>query len=344
MKVIIVGVAGFIGSQAASRFLDMGASVVGIDNLSRRGASENLEWLRSRSSAFEFMWADIRQPNDVRRVFASHPDVHAILHLAAQVAVTTSVVDPRLDFEVNALGTLNVLEATREYCPHAALLYASTNKVYGALESVGVTENQGRYTYPDQPQGIGEGFPLDFHSPYGCSKGAADQYVRDYARTYGLRTVVFRQSCIYGTRQLGLEDQGWLAWFVIATVLGKPFTIYGDGKQVRDVLWVDDLVDLYLKALAKIEVAKGQVYNAGGGPENTLSLWGLVSLLESEMGLKITPRMADWRPGDQRVFIADISKATRELEWAPKVSPLIGVRQLVTWSMASRDLLRTILG
>jgi CDP-paratose 2-epimerase len=342
MKVMITGVAGFIGSHAASLFMDRGASVVGIDNLSRLGTSENLEWLRSRSSTFEFIWADIRQTNDVRHVFARHCDIDVILHLAAQVAVTTSVIDPWLDFEVNALGTLNVLEAMREYCPHAALLYASTNKVYGGMGGTRVAESQGRYTYRDLPQGIGEDFPLDFYSPYGCSKGAADQYVRDYSRIFGLKTVVFRQSCIYGTRQLGVEDQGWLAWFVIATVLAKPLTIYGDGKQVRDVLWVDDLVDLYFKALDKIEVANGQVYNAGGGPENTLSLWEFVSLLESQMGLKINPRMADWRPGDQRVFISDISKANRELGWAPEVSPLSGVRQLIEWTMASRDFLRTL--
>ncbi|MBA4375966.1 MAG: CDP-paratose 2-epimerase [Anaerolinea sp.] len=339
---MITGVAGFIGSHAANRFMERGASVVGVDNLSRRGTSENLEWLRSRSSAFQFVWADIRQANDVRSVFARHRDVDVILHLAAQVAVTTSVADPRLDFEVNALGTLNVLEATREYCPHAALLFASTNKVYGGMESVGVVESRGRYTYRDQPQGISEDFPLDLYSPYGCSKGAADQYVHDYARIYGLKTIVFRQSCIYGTRQLGVEDQGWLAWFAIATALGRPLTIYGDGKQVRDVLWVDDLVNLYFKALTKIEVANGQVYNAGGGPENTLSLWELISLLESEMGLKINPRMADWRPGDQRVFISDISKAKRELGWVPEVSPMVGVRQLVAWTMASRDFLGTI--
>lgn len=344
MKVMITGVAGFIGSNAAWRFLDAGASIVGIDNLSRRGASATLEWLQSRSSTFQFIWADIRQPNDLRRVFAQHRDVDVILHLAGQVAVTISVLDPWLDFEVNAIGTLNILEAMREYCPDAVFLYASTNKVYGGMESVGVVESRGRYDYRDQPQGIGEDFPLDFHSPYGCSKGAADQYVRDYAKTYGLKTIVFRQSCIYGARQLGVEDQGWLAWFAIATILGKPLTIYGDGKQVRDVLWVDDLLDLYLKAVAKIEVARGQVYNVGGGPQNVLSLWELLSLLESETGLSIKPRMADWRPGDQRVFISDISKAKRELGWAPEVSPSVGVRQLVAWTVESRDILRTLFG
>jgi CDP-paratose 2-epimerase len=342
MKVIISGVAGFIGAHTAVRFLGQGMTVVGLDDLSRRGSAENLAWIKCQGGNFQFVHADIRDANGLLNLFAAHRDSDVVVHLAAQVAVTTSVVNPRQDFEVNALGTFNVLEATRRYCPQAAFLYASTNKVYGVMEGVAGVERGGRYAYRDD-EGIGEEFPLDFHSPYGCSKGAADQYVHDYARIYGLKSVVFRQSCIYGTRQFGVEDQGWVAWFTIATVLGKPITIYGDGKQVRDLLWVDDLVDLYVRAMERIEVAAGQIYNVGGGPANTLSLLELVDLLRLKTGLTISPMMADWRPGDQRVFVANIAKAKRELGWSPHVNPQEGVSRLLDWSRSSKDLLHAVL-
>ena len=248
----------------------------------------------------------------------------AVLHLAAQVAVTTSVADPRADFEINALGTFNVLEAVRLAGAGPAVLYSSTNKVYGNLEHVHVVERDGRYAYENFPTGVDESEPLDFHSPYGCSKGAGDQYVRDYARIYGLKTVVFRQSCIYGTRQFGIEDQGWIAWFCLATLRGQPFTIFGDGKQIRDTLWVDDLINAYEAAIERIDTVSGEVFNVGGGPSNTLSLLELVAMLEAHFGRKLNPPFADWRPGDQRVFVADIGKAERLLGWRPEVSTARG--------------------
>jgi CDP-paratose 2-epimerase len=343
VKAIITGVAGFIGSHAAIRLLGEGVTVVGLDNLSRRGSVENLTWIERNGGDFHFVRTDIRNAEQVARLFAAHQDAAIVLHLAAQVAVTTSVANPREDFEVNALGTLNILEGTRECCPQAAFLYASTNKVYGAMDGVEIVERNGRHAYRERDQGIGETCPLDFHSPYGCSKGAADQYVRDYARIYGLRSVVFRQSCIYGTRQFGVEDQGWVAWFTIATALRRPTTIYGDGKQVRDVLWVDDLIDLYMRTIERIELAAGQAYNVGGGPENTLSLLELVLMLRTATGEEMSPAVAGWRPGDQKVFVSDIQKVERELGWSPVVTPREGVRRLVEWTRISKGLLRRVL-
>jgi CDP-paratose 2-epimerase len=252
--------------------------------------------------------------------------------MASQVAVTTSVVDPRTDFEINALGTFNVLEAVRAAAPGAVVFYASTNKVYGGMEDVAVVEEATRYHYRDLPGGVPESQTLDFHSPYGCSKGAGDQYVRDYARIYGLRTVVFRQSCIYGTRQFGVEDQGWVAHFCIAAVLGRPISIYGNGKQVRDVLWIEDLVRAYDLAIEKIDVAAGKVYNIGGGSANAMSVWAEFGpLLEELAGHPIPVEYGDWRPGDQPVYISDISRAQRELGWTPEVGLRDGIARLWHW-------------
>ena len=257
------------------------------------------------------------------------------------MAVTTSVADPRADFEINALGTFNVLEAVRTAAGgRPAVLYSSTNKVYGNLEHVRVVERDGRYAYEDRPYGVDETEPLDFHSPYGCSKGAGDQYVRDYARIYGLKTVTFRQSCIYGTRQFGIEDQGWIAWFCVAATLGQPFTIFGDGKQIRDTLWVGDLIDAYERALERIDAVRGEVFNIGGGPANTLSLRELVATLDRAFGRPLDPAFADWRPGDQRVFVADIRKAERALGWKPTVSTPVGVDRLLAWVRGNPGLFR----
>jgi len=344
MKVLITGAAGFIGGHAAAAFLEDGATVVGVDNLSRRGNAENLEWLRGRGGDFQFVHADIRSETDMDRLFAAHPDTDAVLHLAGQVAVTTSVQNPRMDFEANALGTLNVLEGVRLHCPEAALLYASTNKVYGGMEEVVITEKNGRYLYRDLPKGMAETAPLDFHSPYCCSKGAGDQYVRDYARIYGMRTVVLRQSCIYGTRQFGIEDQGWVAWFTIATALGKDITLYGDGKQVRDVLWVQDLVNLYRLCIRKIDIAAGNVYNAGGGADFSMSLLELLDFLGELSGKRIEPRRAGWRPGDQKCFIADITRVRNALGWTPTVTPAEGVKRLWEWTHDAREMLQSVLG
>ena len=335
MKIIITGGAGFIGSNAASRYLKRGDHVVVVDDLSRAGVDRNLAWLEGQSKEghgkLTFHKVDVRDAKATERVFADHADAGLALHLAAQVAVTTSCVDPRTDFEINALGTFNVLEGVRKAGGKTPLIYSSTNKVYGEMEDVGVVEDDGRWAYRDLPSGVSESRGLDFHSPYGCSKGCADQYVRDYHRIYGLKTVVMRQSCIYGYRQFGAEDQGWVAWFMIALQLGKPITVYGDGKQVRDILFIDDLVDAYDAALAKIEVAAGQVYNVGGGPKNVLSLRELLKFLSAKRGKNVEHGTSDWRPGDQKVFVSDISKATRELGWTPKVNASAGLEKLYAW-------------
>ncbi len=269
---LITGGAGFIGSNYVHRLLGRGETVTIYDNLSRAGASKNLAWLQESfgKNGPRLIVGDV---TDSALLAEAAQDADVIVHLAGQVAVTTSVVNPREDFEANALGTFNALEAARASNRDPVFVYASTNKVYGGMEDVPLAEDATRWRYADLEHGCPETQPLDFHSPYGCSKGSGDQYVRDYARIYGLRTVVMRQSCIYGPRQFGIEDQGWVAWFIIAAVLGRAITIYGDGKQVRDVLHVDDLLDVYDAAIEKIEVAAGQVYNIGGGPQNVMSVW-----------------------------------------------------------------------
>lgn len=335
MKFLITGGAGFIGVHAAARF-SKDHEVVIVDDLSRKGSAANLEWLRS-GHRFTFVEGDIRRKEvlaDATR--KAKPD--AVLHLAAQVAVTTSVVDPRTDFEINALGTFNVLEAVRNFAPEAVLLYASTNKVYGGMEQTGIVLRNGHYEYQDLPNGVSEEQPLDFHSPYGCSKGAADQYVRDYGRIYGLRTIVFRQSCIYGTHQFGVEDQGWIAWFTICAVTGKPVTIYGDGRQVRDVLWVGDLLNAYEAAVNRADKVRGSIFNLGGGRNNVLSLLDTVEILQKLTGKPLSPAFSEWRPGDQRVFVADTRKAEKELGWKAKVAPREGVAQLYDWVVENRGL------
>jgi CDP-paratose 2-epimerase len=275
---------------------------------------------------------------DADRIAEAAKGADVIVHLAGQVAVTTSVTNPRDDFEVNALGTFNVLEAARLSGKKPIFLYASTNKVYGGMDDVEVVEDATRWHYKDLTYGAPETQPLDFHSPYGCSKGTGDQYVRDYFRIYGLPTVVLRQSCIYGPRQFGIEDQGWLAWMIIAAVTGRKITVYGDGKQVRDVLHVDDLLDAYDAAIANIEVAKGQVYNMGGGVNNVLAIWAEFGpMIESLLGKKIEVARGDWRPGDQRVFYADYRKAERELGWKPKISLEEGIERLFQWVKENKD-------
>jgi len=280
--------------------------------------------------------ADVRDASAIAEA-AHQADV--IVHLAGQVAVTTSVTNPRDDFEANALGTFNTLEAARLSERNPVFIFASTNKVYGGMDDVKVVEDATRWRYAELPNGCSESQPLDFHSPYGCSKGTGDQYTRDYERIYGLRSVVFRQSCIYGPRQFGVEDQGWLAWMTIAAVTGRKITIYGDGKQVRDVLHVDDLLDGYDAAIARIEVAKGRVYNMGGGTQNILAVWAEFGpLLEELLGKKIEVDWADWRPGDQRVFYADYSKARNELGWSPKIGLKSGIERLVNWVKENKGL------
>ena len=331
LNYFITGGAGFIGSNYVSRLLERGEEVTIYDNLSRAGAPRNLAWLKDRfgEAAFRVIVGDVR---DAALLTASSRAADVIVHLASQVAVTTSVAHPREDFEINALGTFNVMEAARLNKRKPVIIYASTNKVYGGMEDVKVVEDITRWRYADLPLGCPEGQPLDFHSPYGCSKGAGDQYVRDYSRIYDLPTVVLRQSCIYGPRQFGVEDQGWAAWMIIAAVTGRQITICGDGKQLRDLLHVDDLLNAYEAAISRIETVKGRVYNLGGGPENTLSIWREFGpLLENLVGKPVQVRHGDWRPGDQRVFVADIRKAGRELGWQPKIEVDEGVRKLFEW-------------
>lgn len=338
MKILITGGAGFIGINAAKRFVERGDDVTLYDNLCRPGVRGNVEWLSSLSGpgSFRLIEADVR---DASRLAAAAVGKDVLLHLAGQVAVTTSVTDPRSDFETNALGTFNALEAARHAGSDPVFLYASTNKVYGELDEIVVEEEATRYRFRDLPDGIPESQPLDFHSPYGCSKGAGDQYVHDFARIFGLRSVVFRQSAIYGPRQLGVEDQGWLAWFLIASVCGRPITIYGNGKQVRDVLWVDDLVDLYLTAIAKIDVAAGEVFNVGGGPERTISVWSEFGpMLESLLAREVPVSTAGWRPGDQKIFVSDCRKAERLLGWKPRTGVDEGIRVLHEWVAGNRAL------
>jgi CDP-paratose 2-epimerase len=331
MRMLITGGAGFIGSNATAYFTRAGHRVTLLDNLSRAGSEANVTWLRSTLGAndVELVRGDVRDFDLMVKVCRQQD---AIIHLAGQVAVTTSVADPRHDFESNALGTFNVLEGARAAGSDPVFIYASTNKVYGGMEGARVIEEESRYSLVDLPNGVPEEWPLDFHSPYGCSKGAGDQYVRDYHRIYGLPTIVFRQSAIYGPRQFGIEDQGWLAHFVIRCLLEQPFTIYGDGKQTRDLLYIDDLLRAFGLAIASAGRVAGQVYNIGGGPDRSLSVWAEAApLLERLADRTLEPQFGDWRPGDQRVYISDISKARRELSWEPTLTPEQGLGVLWEW-------------
>lgn len=339
MKVVITGGAGFIGSQLAESYANSGTEVTVIDNLSRTGNLYHLSHLQQFHN-IKFEHIDIR--NDFDKMLRVFTGAHAIFHLAGQVAVTTSVHSPREDFEINALGTFNVLEAARLTKSRPIVLYSSTNKVYGGIENLDVIEKNTRYVYKDL-NGISEDFPLDFHSPYGCSKGCADQYVRDYARIYNVPTIVFRQSCIYGTRQFGIEDQGWVAWFTLATLMNKTATVYGDGKQVRDLLYVEDLVSAYKLAIEKINVTNGQVYNIGGGEANTLSIIELISLLQETTGIELDYKFSDWRPGDQKIFVSNNNKLTKDINWVPTTNPEMGIRKLIGWANQNIDLISSIL-
>lgn len=336
-EALVTGGAGFIGSNLVADLAARGQKVIAYDNLSRKGTAMNLEWLRETcGDRIEFVEADIGDFASLRKA-ASRASV--IYHLAAQVAVTTSVADPRSDFQANAVGAFNVLEAARLGGKKPILLFTSTNKVYGGLEDLRVEEDETRYRFAGEGDGVSEQRPLDFHSPYGCSKGAADQYVRDYARIYGLPTVVFRMSCIYGPRQFGNEDQGWVAHFLISGMKGRPLTVYGNGKQVRDILYVGDLVRAFQAAVERIETVRGSVYNIGGGKENTLSLLELLELMRSTYGYRISPSFADRRPGDQPIYVSDIRKAKEELGWEPAVGSSEGMDMLHRWIKAHEKML-----
>ena len=336
--VVITGGAGFIGANLAERLLGSGREVLIFDNVSRPGVERNLEWLRERhGSLLEVVIGDVR---DERAVNDAVSKASAVFHFAAQVAVTTSLTHPIDDFEVNARGTLNVLEAIRRQSTPPPLLFTSTNKVYGSLPDIAFTKVGQRYTPSLQnvaERGISEERPLDFHSPYGCSKGAADQYVIDYARTFGVPSVVFRMSCIYGPRQFGTEDQGWVAHFLIRAASGAPLIFYGDGMQVRDILFVDDLVDAFLLAQQHIDRTAGKAFNIGGGVSNTTSLLELVDMIGELSGSRPAVTFSAWRPGDQRYYVSDIRAFGEAVGWAPRVGVREGLERLQRWVHALRE-------
>jgi CDP-paratose 2-epimerase len=330
--ILVTGGCGFIGCNLADRLAGRGNEVIVLDNLARAGVRENAQWLKSRhGERVNVLVADIREPIPV---IDTVREASAVIHLAAQVAVTDSVADPVADFEINARGTLNVLEAVRLHNPSIPLLFASTNKVYGRLVDDTQIERADQRYRPASPtlaDGISENTPLDFYSPYGCSKGTADQYVRDYARVFGLQTVVMRMSCIYGPRQFGTEDQGWIAHFLLSALRGDRLTIYGDGYQVRDALHVADAVDAWLAALDHIALVRGRTFNLGGGPSNSVSLRELIALLKELTGHEIPHSFADWRPGDQPWYVTDTRALFAALGWQPKISLRDGLNSLHGW-------------
>ncbi|SDN50966.1 CDP-paratose 2-epimerase [Desulfonauticus submarinus] len=335
MKYLITGGCGFLGSNIASEVLKRGGELYIFDNLYRIGSEQNLSWLKCQGD-FYFIHGDVRSQGDVEKAIKEiKPEV--IYHLAGQVAMTTSIANPRMDFEVNALGSFNLLNAVREYSPESIVIYSSTNKVYGDLEWVEYEETETRYVAKNFPNGFSESIPLDFHSPYGCSKGAADQYFLDFYRIYGIRTVVFRHSSMYGGRQFATYDQGWVGWFVQKAVeikqgkLKEPFTISGNGKQVRDLLYASDTVALYLKASEKIENIKGEAFNVGGGIVNSSSLLELFSFLEQTLDINMMYTKLPPRESDQKVFVADITKVKESIDWEPKVSKEDGISKMIEW-------------
>lgn len=340
MKYLITGGCGFLGSNLANEVLTRGDALVIYDNLTRLGSDKNLSWLQSVGS-FDFVLGDIQNTLAVEELIKQHqPDV--IFHLAGQVAMTTSITNPRNDFEINALGTLNVLEGVRKYAPECLVVYSSTNKVYGDLEQYTYTEFAKRYDLPAFPSGLPESTPLSFSSPYGCSKGSADQYMLDYHRVFKLKTVVFRHSSMYGGRQFSTYDQGWVGWFCEQAIKHKegkaePFTISGNGKQVRDVLHAEDMIRLYFAAVANKDKAQGEVFNIGGGMKFSLSLLELFDILEKELDTKLTYTMLPPRESDQKVFVADISKAANLLGWVPVVDPVTGLRKMITWTSSKES-------
>ena len=329
MNILITGGAGFIGANVAAHYLRLGHKVTIFDNLSRKGVQHNIDWLKDRFNPknIESLTADVKDYKDVESAVKRKK---LVFHFAGQTAVTTSIADPRKDFEANALGTFNVLEAVRNQASRATVCYSSTNKVYGAMGRVNAKRRGDRY-YPIESASIDESEPLDFYSPYGCSKGAGDQYMHDYHRIFGIKTIVFRQSCIYGAHQFGVEDQGWVAHFTAQSIKGKTLNIFGDGKQVRDMLYITDLVDAFDKAVENIDVTQGQVYNIGGGIENSYSLLQLISLLEQYLGREIDVKYDKERLGDQKVFISNIDKAYRDFGWKPQVSVEAGMKLLYEW-------------
>ena len=336
-KLLINGGCGFLGSNLAAAGLERGFDVTVLDNLSRTGSPENLAWLRGKGGKLTFIHGDTRVRNDVERIIKAE-NFEAVFHLAGQVAMTTSIADPYRDFQTNTLGTLNVLDSIRLYSPDTAMFFSSTNKVYGDLEQYTYTETDSRYVCEEFPEGFDEAVPLDFRSPYGCSKGAADQYMLDYHRIFGLKTVVFRHSSMYGGRQFATYDQGWIGWFCAKALERKhnphsePFTISGTGKQVRDILHADDMINLYYSALDHIGKVSGQAFNIGGTMKHSLSLLELFALLEKKLGIKMEYTHLPKRASDQKIFVADITKIHDAIGWTPKVSADEGIDRMLDWA------------
>jgi len=335
MKYLITGGCGFIGSNLAAEVLKRGEELVVFDNLFRFGSSLNLDWLRKQGD-FKYYPFDIRNLNDVETVIKQEqPD--AVFHLAGQVAMTTSISNPRLDFEINAMGTFNLLDSIRKYAPNAMVLYSSSNKVYGDFDELTFEEKETRYTCKEFPKGFDESEPLNFHSPYGCSKGAADQYLLDFNRMYGVKTVVFRHSSMYGGNQHATIDQGWIGWFcqkaleIKNNTAKEKFTISGTGKQVRDVLHANDVVALYFSAVTNIDKVQGKAFNIGGGIKNSLSLLELFILLEELLDIKMEFKQLPPRESDQLLFVADNTKITELTFWNPKISPREGIKKMLEW-------------
>lgn len=335
MKYLITGACGLVGSNLASEVLARGHELVAFDNLSRIGTDQNLAWLKGKGS-FNWIHGDVRNAFDVENVIRDYQPDH-VFHLAGQVAMTTSIANPRLDFEINALGTINVLEAVRKYSPKTGVLYSSTNKVYGDLENFTYEERETRYECLEYSEGFSEDVPLDFRSPYGCSKGSADQYILDYHRIHGLRTAVFRHSSIFGNRQFATTDQGWVGWFVrqaLETVENpkNEFTIAGNGKQVRDVLFAADLIECYFQAADSLDRISGQAFNIGGGMHNSLSLLELFRRLERELNVELHFKKLPWRQSDQKVFVANTMKAQKLIGWIPKTDIATGLAEMIQWT------------
>ncbi len=336
MKILINGGCGFLGSNLAADGIRRGHSVTVFDNLSRKGSEINKDWLNTIGD-YCFVQGDVRNQVEIENVI-KQGRFDAIFHLAGQVAMTTSIDNPYLDFQTNTIGTINTLEAIRKHSPDTTMIFSSTNKVYGDLERYNYLEEETRYVCEEYPKGFDESTPLDFRSPYGCSKGSADQYMLDYHRIFGLKTIVFRHSSMYGGHQYATYDQGWVGWFcqkayeVKNGILMEKFTISGNGKQVRDLLHSEDMINLYYSAADKAEAIAGEVFNIGGGFDNSMSLLELFSTLEEYMDIKMEYTMLPPRCSDQKVFIADISKVSRMLKWTPKINNDLGIKRMLEWT------------
>jgi CDP-paratose 2-epimerase len=340
MKIVIFGGAGFIGSNIARFYSNEGNQIIIIDNLSRKCSDLNLKDLLTYQNIKFYNYDIVKNFKEICEIV--NTDIDVVYHCAAQVAVTTSIFDPRLDLETNILGSFNVLESCRLAKKKPIIFFSSTNKVYGNLDNIPLIIKNSKYTSTEYPEGINEDFSLNFYSPYGCSKGAADQYFLDYSRIYGLKTVVFRKSCIYGNNQFGVEDQGWLSWFAIAMLFQKKITIYGNGSQVRDLLFIDDLMTAYDLALKNIDRTAGKVYNIGGGINFSVSVNEVVERLKMFFNYNVELIFQNERQGDQKYYVSNYNKAKKDFNWEPIVSPEIGIKKMLDWIYNNKELIKKI--